>query len=129
MSHAPYMSVILSTRPLPHLLANKEISYVLGIHAQIRISIERVPSSHTSRYQPVKPLGKKRRRRALTNAERKLKKARSAGKSTEGVPEDAEEEEVEEPEEVELMEHEEIEEPESLEVRESLPKATGKSKK
>lgn len=125
------MSVTLSTRPLPHLLANKEISYVLGIHAQIQMSIECVPSSHTSRYQPVKPLGKKRRRRALTNAERKLKKARSAGKSTEAAApgEDAEEEEVEEPEEVELMEHEEIEEPESLEVRESLPRAAGKSKK
>lgn len=34
MSHAPYMSVVLSTRPLPHLLANKEISYVLNMPSQ-----------------------------------------------------------------------------------------------
>lgn len=77
----------------------------------------------------MKPLGKKRRRRALTNAERKLKKARGGKKTVEGATDEEDEEEVEEPEEVELMQQEEPEEPESLEVREILPRAAAKGKK
>jgi hypothetical protein len=125
MSHAPYMSVILSTRPLPHLLSNPEISYVPYLSS----NSSKVLICDFYRYQPVKPLGKKRRRKAQTNAQRKLKKAQKTGQGDndnngsddDDAEEEEEQEEVEEPEEVETLEVPESQVDESMEVVESLP--------
>ena len=81
----------------------------------------------------MKPLGKKRRRKALTTAERKLKKAKAALEgNTEGDDESEEEEEEleqsEEPEELETLEVPDSQVDESMEVVESLPKPTKKHK-